>query len=481
MSGGVNNNHTGTDRTPGTRSPWNYALALGRQSYRYLEPNLVAVCLFAAAAFVLYYFVWVFLFPQTYENLTIRLVGAALCLVLAAKRYWPEPLRRYERAFFLFVCVYTLFFFTYMLLMNGMSVIWLLSTVAAIFFIVLLLDWLHLLLVSAAGTLSGWLVFVLTPDTPAVASVYFEYFPIFAFLVLGGMIFNYKAGLIRAERSRTVTSVAKAMSKELRPPIQLIKTGAASLQNFLPVLIRGYELATQRGLPVQPIDANHLRALESVPEHLAMEVENALAVVEMLIMNSAEDPLASQTFRRCRISTCIEDALNRYPFRSERDRSRITWRRDDDFEFFGSPKLTTHVMLNLLRLCLHDVALKGLGKVYIEVSKDEKRGYVTVRDTGFGAAPRVLDGLFGQDLTDDEIDRHGIAGLAFCKAVIEGHDGTMAAVSEHGGFTEFRITLPLVAPHATTRREAHSELGRPGPAPGSTAGPAAGIVPDIAD
>ena len=53
---------------------------IGR-NYRHGERNLVAVSVCGAFGMPLYYFVWHNLFPQPYENLTLRLIGGAMWLV----------------------------------------------------------------------------------------------------------------------------------------------------------------------------------------------------------------------------------------------------------------------------------------------------------------------------------------------------------------------------------------------------------------
>src|SRR5271156_308 len=84
-----------------------------------VEANIAPVCICGAITFPLYWLVWKYLFPQPYENLTLRLVGPALCLLLAAKDWWPPLVRRYLPVLWLAMLLYALpFFFTFMLLQN---------------------------------------------------------------------------------------------------------------------------------------------------------------------------------------------------------------------------------------------------------------------------------------------------------------------------------------------------------------------------
>src|SRR5699024_479593 len=106
-----------------------FALA---QSAEYSKPNMLLVGLVAVIGFPLYYVIWKFIFPQPYENLPLRLLGAALCVPLLLVGHLPHACRRYLTVYWLFALLYTLpFYFTFMLLKNDISAVWGMSTMAA--------------------------------------------------------------------------------------------------------------------------------------------------------------------------------------------------------------------------------------------------------------------------------------------------------------------------------------------------------------
>jgi two-component system CAI-1 autoinducer sensor kinase/phosphatase CqsS len=268
-----------------------YTRSQGQRSYEHVEPNLVPIAIFGAISFPVYYVVWVILFPQGYESLSLRLVGTGLCLLLASKNRWPQRIRRIQRTFFLLVVLYCLpFFFTYMMLQNDASTVWLLSTLTALFLLVLLVDWFHLIVLFVLGSLLACGTFALINPEFVNLQVYLEYFPIFVFVILAGTIFNYKAEFIRQERLRAINEAAISMSNQLRAPLQMIKTGAASLTKYMPQLVEGMELAKKHHHPLGDIDPGHLRAVSDVPGKIDTEIEHALAVVDMLLVNSGSAP-----------------------------------------------------------------------------------------------------------------------------------------------------------------------------------------------
>ena len=81
------------------------------------------------------------------------------------------------------------------------------------------------------------------------------------------------------------------------------------------------------------------------------------------------------------------------------------------------------------------------GHVTIGVTTDEAGVIVSVRDTGAGIAPDVLEHLFERFTRSDESRGTGL-GLAIAKSIVAAHGGTISATSTPGQGTEIRFTLP---------------------------------------
>jgi two-component system sensor histidine kinase BaeS len=67
---------------------------------------------------------------------------------------------------------------------------------------------------------------------------------------------------------------------------------------------------------------------------------------------------------------------------------------------------------------------------------------VTVRDTGTGIPPEVLDHIFDRFYRSPDSPGSGL-GLPIARDLVEAHGGTMTATSELGRGTTIRFTLPL--------------------------------------
>ncbi len=96
--------------------------------------------------FPVYFVVWEYLFPQPYENLTLRLLCSVLFFGIIFRKHVPFEWRKYLPAYYQVAITLCLpCFFFYMLLMNNWSNVWVMSFMSAIF--------LHILLVHVTGVM----------------------------------------------------------------------------------------------------------------------------------------------------------------------------------------------------------------------------------------------------------------------------------------------------------------------------------------
>ena len=83
----------------------------------------------------IYYLMWTYIFPQKYENVTLRVIGicVAIPLLFAEKNYEKKW---FDVVFFICLTFNLPFFFSFMLLMNDGSLVWsnsLLITIIVLF------------------------------------------------------------------------------------------------------------------------------------------------------------------------------------------------------------------------------------------------------------------------------------------------------------------------------------------------------------
>ena len=426
---------------------WLGFLRLTRRTFQYSEPNLVSISLLGFVGMPLYYFVWHDLFPQPYENLVLRIVGSALCLMLALKNQWPQRLRRFVPAFWYGTILFALpFFFGFMMLKNGSSPVWLVSAISALLLLILLVDWVNLIIMFAVGSAAAWVAFVSTTDTVGDLQVFYEQLPVFVFALVAGTIFNYRREILKRERLETMLAVGSSVAREIRAPLLGIKTGSVRLKQYLPVLLQTYDKAHEANSTVATIPPQHRRALDHVLDRIFADVARANTVVDMLLRNTGALPIDPSSFRHYAMAECVEAAIARYPFATERQRKLIKLKVEEDFVFFGSDAVMVHVFLTLTKTALAAVTRAGHGDVTIQVDGRGSENVVRFRDTGgvVGAAAtfRIFD-----EFSPLEAGSGTGPGLAFTKRAMEILSGSIVCNAERGTYTEFILSFPEAPSH----------------------------------
>lgn len=115
----------------------------------------------------------------------------------------------------------------------------------------------------------------------------------------------------------------------------------------------------------------------------------------------------------------------------------------------GDPARLHQVVINLLRNAVK-YSSDG-GTITVKLSRQDNQAVLSVRDTGVGIAPDMLDQIFELFVQSrDTIDRAegGLGvGLTLVRAIVELHGGAIRAFSQGTGCgSEFMIQLPLAAP-----------------------------------
>lgn len=417
---------------------------------KYIEPRIMVISMIATVCFPLYYIVWHYIFPQPYENLTLRLVGAALFVPSIFLKRWPEWMNKYKSIYWYLATLYTLpFFFIFMLLKNDGSDVWSAATLVALFLMLLWLDWLNIIIQTFFGATLASIAYFMTTSNPQIHFHTLEYIPIFLFAIVVGIATNYSSETLRQERLRAMLATANTVAHELRTPLLGIRSGAAGLRQFLPALLDAYQMAKNKGLLVEPIRLAHLHSMHGVLERIEAEANHSNIIIDMLLMNTRLSGVKSDNFSLCSISQCVETALQRYSFASEQERERVVWNNGTDFKFLGIELLMVHVLFNLIKNSLYYIAKAGKGRIFISVGKSQSGNLLIFKDTGSGVPPEILPYIFTQfySWSPDNDNRVGAGiGLAFCRNVMTSFSGSIHCQSQLGEYTEFTLTFPSPTP-----------------------------------
>jgi PAS domain S-box-containing protein len=236
-----------------------------------------------------------------------------------------------------------------------------------------------------------------------------------------------------------MTLVSASLAHELRTPLRTIHSVANGIKDYLPHLIKAYEIARKNQLDVPEIDPWHLRTLTEICEIIESETRAAFMFINMALMNLNQDVDNKKDFAICSIKNCIQEALNRYPF-DEREKELVNCDIKTDFNFFGNHLLIVHIIFNLLKNAFYAIKEARKGEVFISTEADENYCILRFKDTAKGIAPATLPHIFERFFSQTY---HGAGiGLTFCKMVMQNLGGDIRCLSEENQYTEFLLCFP---------------------------------------
>ncbi len=134
-----------------------------------------------------------------------------------------------------------------------------------------------------------------------------------------------------------------------------------------------------------------------------------------------------------------------------KDRIKVIVNIDDELMVFAEDICLQQVLMNLILNAREAMLPKG-GTLAISARQDAATLKIAIADTGCGIQRCDLAKIFQPFYTTrtepSQAARHGAGlGLAFCKRVVEAHNGAISVDSQLGGWgTTFRISLPIPDP-----------------------------------
>ena len=119
----------------------------------------------------------------------------------------------------------------------------------------------------------------------------------------------------------------------------------------------------------------------------------------------------------------------------------------EDLTVWGVPVQIQQVLMNLI-LNARDAMLPRGGTLTIEAAERPDAVVIEVSDTGYGIEAADLENIFESFFTT-KTDKNSTSqysgsglGLAFCKKIIDAHDGSISVESKPDEGSTFKISLP---------------------------------------
>lgn len=250
-----------------------------------------------------------------------------------------------------------------------------------------------------------------------------------------------KTAMDHAEKLQVMQSLSANIAHEMRTPLSGIRASISGIEEYLPQLLEAQQWCAEHEKgKFAPIRESHLSVLTNTPRRIKLMIDQANTVIDMLLMNLRENALDRKQFNVISAKEIIEQAVDRYPFKSGQ-REKLHLAITEDFNFLGIESLCIYIMFNLLKNAYYSLQGAQKGEITITLQRKDKEGIIRFRDTGQGIDPAVLARIFEGFFTTKQ-EGTG-AGLAFCKRTVESFNGTITCNAALKEFAEFVITLPI--------------------------------------
>lgn len=242
------------------------------------------------------------------------------------------------------------------------------------------------------------------------------------------------------EKMSLMSTLSATIAHEMRTPLSGVRASISGVESYLPKLLESYSLASEEAPErFPPLRADRLATLEFTPERIKSMVDQANAVIDLLLVNLRDRQLDPETFVPCSIAACINEAMHSYPFKRN-EQIKVSCDTSQDFSFLGIQAMMIYVLFNLLKNALYSVEAAGKGSVMLTLERGEKHNRLLVTDTGLGIDPAVLPRIFEGFFTT-RADGTG-AGLAFCKRTLLNFGADISVASQLQEYTTFTLSFP---------------------------------------
>ncbi|EGQ7824266.1 response regulator [Vibrio parahaemolyticus] len=415
-----------------------------RKVYEYAEPNLTLVGWMGFIGFPLYYFVWDLMFPQSYENLPLRLFCSALFFGIIFRNRLSSSWRKYVHVYYQITITTCLpFFFFYMLLMNDWSNVWVMSFMSAIFLHILLV---HVTRVMFAQTFAGiglatffaWIAKGFHLDI----TMDWTHVPIFLFIYVFGNMFYFRNQVEHEAKVSLAKSFGAGIAHEMRNPLSGLCTSIDVIQSVLP----NKKAMGEKDQYV--MSGEDVTLLREVSEDAMNIIHSGNETIDLLLTSIDENRVSRSSFKRYSAQSVVEKAIESFSYKRSTDRFAISFDARSEFDFLGSDTLLKYVMYNLFKNAFHHRSSDEF-HIHVSMQSNDTVNQIVVTDNGSGIAPDVIRHIFQDFYTTGKSGSYGL-GLPFCKKVMRSFGGNIKCISQPGEWSQFTLTFPPITSDTVT-------------------------------
>lgn len=376
-----------------------------------------------------YYTIWTYWFPQEFESLVLRLLGAALCLPALAPRRLLRG--RFVDAYLFIAVTYVLpFQFTFMYLMNHGSAVWSQSLLIALTVLFHFRTRWALAACATGSVLACVLFAILREPAFMLSATVLEQLPIYAFTIVAVSVAKAGRGALAREKLAGMAHALASVSHELRTPLVSVEANVRGI---------GRRIAP----PAKASEADW-HAMSEAMARIQHEVRHMNHMIDLFLLSASAVEQQLEATEVVSMREVVDSVIRRYPFAAQSQRDAVKVDIRTNFHFAGKYELSVVILLNLLRNALKALHRAGQGRIRIVVDGRPEQPRLLVIDTGCGIGARQLPLIFQRFYSWPPSSGAGI-GLALCKDIIDTWQASIRCVSREPGYTMFVLEFPRVS------------------------------------
>lgn len=424
--------------------------SINRHASKYSHPY-ITFSIFGIITYPLYYFVWSYADTGGYENLYLRLVVVVLCVLLGLKKYWPVKLQDFFSLYWYFTLTFSLpFLFTFLLLKNNLSSIWIMNTTTVLVLCILLLDLLSLSISLVLGVLAGFLLYKFSGGELVWKSDYINILIIYGSILLFGALFSYRKGQLEVAQKKVKEIEEEKIRLDLKNKSQLAKL--ALQEKFT-------KIANQVAHDIRSPLASLLmivKACDEIPEKERVALRGAVRTIDdianhLLARFKVTDVKAfddSNTVESLLVSATILQIITNKKFLYQNKHVYITSKIHENaqFAFIKVNQASLKRMLSNVLDNAAEATNSEDAKVLVLVDANIDWVNITVKDNGHGMSPEVIEKIMrGEPVTQGKDSGHGLGLSQVREFILESAAQIDISSTKHQG-TAVKLSFPKIMP-----------------------------------
>jgi class 3 adenylate cyclase len=210
-------------------------------SYANTSAFLTAAAILTVVGHLLFYVIWRYFYPQPVENLPLRLAGCLMAIPFLFRNRLPERLVPFMPLYFIIAVVFNLpVMFSYLMIQNDFSQVWVLSTLGAAFVLTFLVEWRAVIVLFILAVLF-WSGFGIYHGGGESLTATLKYVLIFLFPLVFGGIFSYRLQRYRENQSKLEKRIRKITDENARIMREQNQLLALFLSNTIVARLRQFQ------------------------------------------------------------------------------------------------------------------------------------------------------------------------------------------------------------------------------------------------